>query len=111
MSKTPGKRGASRTGRGERSTSGQGPQRKRSAGSQPGWMPSPPPSRGPRPTGDRSSQFVDPHAGREAQLLRASALPIVSVDVVELNPTLDPTGGSLEVAAGLTAALLGEELV
>ena len=44
-------------------------------------------------------------------LLRASDLPIVSVDVVELNPTLDPTGGSLEVAAGLTAALLGEELV
>lgn len=44
-------------------------------------------------------------------LLRESELPIVSVDVVELNPTLDPTGGSLEVAAGLTAALLGEELV
>jgi arginase len=44
-------------------------------------------------------------------LLRASDLPIVSADVVELNPTLDPTGGSLEVAAGLTAALLGEELV
>lgn len=44
-------------------------------------------------------------------LLRASDLPIVSIDVVELNPTLDPTGGSLEVAAGLTAALLGEELI
>lgn len=44
-------------------------------------------------------------------LLRASDLPIVSVDVVELNPTLDCTGGSLEIAAGLTAALLGEELV
>lgn len=44
-------------------------------------------------------------------LLRASDLPIVSVDVVELNPTLDPDGGSLNIAAGLTAALLGEELV
>lgn len=44
-------------------------------------------------------------------LIRASDLPIVSVDVVELNPSLDCTGGSLRVAAGLTAALLGEELV
>lgn len=44
-------------------------------------------------------------------LLRASDLPIVSVDVVELNPALDCSGGSLTVAAGLTAALLGEELV
>jgi arginase len=44
-------------------------------------------------------------------LIRASDLPIVSVDVVELNPALDCTGGSLDVAAGLTAALLGEVLV
>jgi arginase len=41
-------------------------------------------------------------------LLRSSDLPIVSVDVVELNPTLDPSGVSTEVAAGLTATLLGE---
>lgn len=44
-------------------------------------------------------------------LIRASDLPIVSVDVVELNPALDCTGGSLNVAAGLTAALLGEEFI
>ena len=44
-------------------------------------------------------------------LIRASDLPIVSVDVVELNPELDCSGGSLEIAAGLTAALLGEEFI
>ena len=45
------------------------------------------------------------------QMLRVSDLPIVSVDVVELNPVIDCSGGSLDVATGLTAALLGEELV
>lgn len=55
--------------------------------------------------------FTYREARQMLSLLRASDLPIVSVDVVELNPTLDPGGGSLEVAAGLTAALLGEELV
>jgi arginase len=50
-------------------------------------------------------------AHRLFRLLRASDLPIVSVDVVELNPLLDPSGDSTQVAAGLTAALLGEEMV
>lgn len=44
-------------------------------------------------------------------LLRESDLPIVSIDVVELNPALDPTGGSTEIAIGLAAALLGETLL
>lgn len=43
--------------------------------------------------------------------LRESDLPIVAVDVVELNPLLDPTGGSTQVAAGLTAVLLGETVL
>lgn len=44
-------------------------------------------------------------------LLRDSSLPIVSIDVVELNPVLDPSGTSTEIAAGLTAALLGETML
>lgn len=40
-------------------------------------------------------------------LLRRSGLPIFSADVVELNPLLDPSGGSTIVAAALTTALLG----
>ncbi len=44
-------------------------------------------------------------------LIRSSDLPIVSIDIVELNPLLDCSGGSLNVAAGLTAVLLGEQLV
>jgi arginase len=55
--------------------------------------------------------FTYREARQMLSLLRESDLPIVSADIVELNPTLDPTGGSLEIAAGLTAALLGEELV
>jgi arginase len=43
--------------------------------------------------------------------LRASDMPLVSADVVELNPLLDPSGCSTEVAAGLTAVLLGEILL
>jgi arginase len=50
-------------------------------------------------------------AHRLLTLLRESDLPIVSVDVVELNPTLDPDGASTEVAAALTAVLLGEEML
>lgn len=34
--------------------------------------------------------------------------PLISVDWVELNPALDPTGRSTEVAVGLLATLLGE---
>jgi arginase len=43
--------------------------------------------------------------------LRASDLPIHSLDWVELNPTLDPTGGSTQVAVKLLAIALGEEIV
>lgn len=50
-------------------------------------------------------------AHRLLTLLRESDLPIVSADVVELNPLLDPGGGSTEVAAALTAVLLGEEML
>jgi arginase len=50
-------------------------------------------------------------AHRIFRLLRESDLPIVSADVVELNPLLDPSGDSTIVAAGLTAALLGEEMI
>jgi arginase len=50
-------------------------------------------------------------AHRLFTLLRESDLPIVSVDVVELNPLLDPSGASTEVAAALTAVLLGEEML
>lgn len=44
-------------------------------------------------------------------LLRRSGVPIVSADVVELNPLLDPSGGSTVVAAALTAAMLGEAIL
>ncbi|MFW6074953.1 MAG: arginase [Chloroflexota bacterium] len=47
---------------------------------------------------------------RALSLIRDSVLPIVSADIVEFNPTLDRDGGSASVAAGLTAALLGEQL-
>jgi arginase len=50
-------------------------------------------------------------AHRIFRLLRESDLPIVSADVVELNPLLDASGDSTIVAAGLTAALLGEEMI
>jgi arginase len=50
-------------------------------------------------------------AHRLLTLLHECDLPIVSVDIVELNPTLDPDGASTEVAAALTAVLLGEEML
>jgi arginase len=46
-----------------------------------------------------------------AQVLRwlhTSDAPIHSVDIVELNPLLDQSGGSTHVAVGLLATLLGE---
>ncbi|MGH2558431.1 MAG: arginase family protein [Thermomicrobiales bacterium] len=39
---------------------------------------------------------------------RAADLPFVSVDWVELNPLLDPTGRGTTVAVSLLATLLGE---
>lgn len=44
-------------------------------------------------------------------LLRDSDLPIVSADFGELDPTLDPSGASARLAAGLAARLLGEEIL
>jgi arginase len=43
------------------------------------------------------------------RLLRESALPICSVDWVELNPLLDTRGASTEVAIRLLKALLGDD--
>ena len=43
------------------------------------------------------------------RLLRESALPIRSVDWVELNPLLDTRGASTEVAIRLLKALLGDD--
>lgn len=43
--------------------------------------------------------------------IRSAPLPIHSLDWVELNPTLDPTGASTEVATGLLAVALGEAAI
>ena len=43
------------------------------------------------------------------RFLRDSALPIRSVDWVELNPLLDTRGASTEVAIRLLKALLGDD--
>jgi arginase len=47
---------------------------------------------------------------RVIRRLRASTLPIRSLDLVELDPTLDPTGGSTRLATALLARLLGEQV-
>ena len=48
-------------------------------------------------------------AARLLRLLRGADLPVCSLDWVELNPTLDPTGASTEIAAALLAVALGED--
>ncbi|HET9017561.1 MAG TPA: arginase [Thermomicrobiaceae bacterium] len=48
-------------------------------------------------------------AARLLRLLRAADLPVRSLDWVELNPALDPSGASTEVAAALLAVALGED--
>lgn len=48
-------------------------------------------------------------AARLLRLLRQSDLPIHSLDWVELNPMLDPSGASLTIANRLLAIALGEE--
>ncbi|HUY99764.1 MAG TPA: arginase [Thermomicrobiaceae bacterium] len=50
-------------------------------------------------------------AARLLRLLRGTDLPIRSLDWVELNPSLDPTGASTEVAAALLAVAVGEDLL
>ncbi|MGA7669702.1 MAG: arginase [Nitrolancea sp.] len=50
-------------------------------------------------------------AAKMLRRLRASTLPIHSLDWVELNPTLDPSGASTQVAVKLLSIALGEEIV
>lgn len=47
-------------------------------------------------------------ASQVFRALHAWQGPLRSIDVVELNPSLDPTGGSTAVAVALLATLLGE---
>jgi arginase len=54
--------------------------------------------------------FTYREASRIIRLLRDSDLPVRSIDWVELNPDLDPTGGSSDVAADLLAVALGEDV-
>ncbi len=54
--------------------------------------------------------FTYREACRILRLIRHSDLPIRSIDWVELNPDLDPTGGSNDVAADLLAIALGEDV-
>jgi len=43
------------------------------------------------------------------RLPHGSALPLRSLDRVELNPTLDPSDASTDVAAALLAVAVGED--
>lgn len=54
--------------------------------------------------------FTYREAGRIIRLIRESGLPVRSLDWVELNPDLDPTGASIDVAADLLAVALGEDV-
>jgi arginase len=49
-------------------------------------------------------------ASQVVRALRAWDGPVASVDWVELNPSLDPTGVSTEIAVSLLATLLGESI-
>ncbi|MDI3341801.1 MAG: arginase family protein [Sphaerobacter sp.] len=63
-------------------------------------------------TGTRAhGGFTFREAARLLRLLRESDLPICSLDWVELNPALDPSGASTSVAIELLAIALGEEPV
>ncbi len=55
--------------------------------------------------------FTFREAAHLLRRLRASDLPIHSLDWVELNPALDPSGGSSEAAVELLAIALGEEVI
>lgn len=54
--------------------------------------------------------FTYREASQILRSLRDSDLPIRSVDWMELNPDLDPTGESCNVAADLLAVALGEDV-
>lgn len=63
-------------------------------------------------TGTRAwGGFSFREAARFLRMLRAADLPIHSLDWVELNPSLDPTGASTAIATELLAIALGEETV
>jgi arginase len=55
--------------------------------------------------------FTYREASRILRMIRDSDLPIRSVDWVELNPDLDPTNASADVAADLLAVALGEDVL
>jgi arginase len=55
--------------------------------------------------------FTYREASRILRIIRDSDLPIHSIDWVELNPDLDPTGASADVAADLLAVALGEDVL
>lgn len=50
-------------------------------------------------------------ANASLKRLRDSDLPIISADIVELNPLLDDAGRSVEITAHLLATFLGEEIL
>ncbi len=54
--------------------------------------------------------FTYREAQRILRLIRDADLPVISMDCVELNPDLDPTGASTDVAADLLAVALGEDV-
>jgi arginase len=54
--------------------------------------------------------FTYREASRILRLIRNSDLPIRSVDWVELNPDLDPSGNSTAVAADLLTVALGDDV-
>jgi arginase len=54
--------------------------------------------------------FTYREASRIFRALNDSDLPIRSIDWMELNPSLDPSGGSSDIAADLLAAILGERI-
>jgi arginase len=55
--------------------------------------------------------FTYREAARILRLLHRSALPVRSIDWVELNPVLDRSNASAEVAAGLLAVALGDDVM
>jgi arginase len=55
--------------------------------------------------------FTYREAARILRLIRQSDLPVRSLDWVEVNPRLDPSGGSVAVAADLLAVALGDEVL
>ncbi len=63
-------------------------------------------------TGTRSiGGFTFREAAHLLRRLRDSDLPIHSLDWVELNPALDPSGGSTDAAVKLLSIALGEETI